>query len=243
VISRLKAHYLRQQFHPGFLGIFVNPFFIARRALAESVREFAPYLKGDLLDVGCGTKPYLDYFDVTSYQGLDIDSEQNRFTGHAEYFYVGDRFPLPDGSFDAVLCNQVFEHVFNPEYFLSEINRVLKEGSLLILTVPFVWDEHEQPNDFARYSSFGLKALLVRNGFEVIKFKKMGADASILCQLTNGYLFKITRNWPKAVRVLLNLTVIAAFNLLGLVVARLLPKNPDLYLDQIVLARKIQAEL
>ena len=58
------------------------------------------------------------------------------------------------------MCNQVLEHVFNPDDFVREIARVLKPGGALLLTVPFVWNEHEQPYDYARYSSFGLRAFL-----------------------------------------------------------------------------------
>src|SRR3546814_6951319 len=56
---------------------------------------------------------------------------------------------------------------------------------MLLLTVPFVWDEHEQPYDYARYSTFGLKSLLERNGFNVLTQKKLLADSSILFQLIN----------------------------------------------------------
>src|SRR3546814_4577495 len=62
---------------------------------------------------------------------------------------------------------------------------------MLLLTVPFVWDEHEQPYDYARYSTFGLKSLLERNGFNVLTQKKLLADSSILFQLINAYMFKV----------------------------------------------------
>jgi len=93
------------------------------------------------------------------------------------------------------LCNQVLEHVFNPDAFLSEIYRVLKRDGKLLLTVPFVWDEHEQPSDYARYSSFGLKALLEKNGFRIIQHERIGADASILFQLINAYLYTVSAGW------------------------------------------------
>ena len=51
---------------------------------------------------------------------------------------TGRRFPISDGEFDAVLTSEVLEHVFNPDEFLSEINRVLRDGGVLLLTVPFV---------------------------------------------------------------------------------------------------------
>ena len=108
----------------------------------------------------------------------------------------------------------------------------------MLLTVPFVWDEHEQPYDYARYSSFGLKALLERNGFRILKHEKLGADISTLFQLTNAYLYKISERWNKYARLGFALSVMGLINLLGLIARFILPKNPDLFLDHVVLAEK-----
>src|SRR5207245_3183213 len=56
--ERLRRIAHEQSFHPAFWGVFVNPFFIARRGLVNAVREFAHHVHGRLLDVGCGSKPY-----------------------------------------------------------------------------------------------------------------------------------------------------------------------------------------
>jgi SAM-dependent methyltransferase len=225
-------------FFPGWLGIFVNPFYFARSGLRDAMTEFAPMVSGRLLDVGCGSKPYQALFAVDAYIGLDIDSEASRKGGIADHFYEGDTFPFADASFDSVLCNQVLEHVFNPDKFLGEIVRVLKPGGKLLLTVPFVWDEHEQPYDYARYSSFGLRALLEKQGFKIVHHKKIGADASILFQLANAYLFKVTQGWPRSSKLLFTASVMAFVNVMGLLARRMLPDNPDLFLDHVVLAEK-----
>lgn len=236
--KNLKAIYRRHMFFPGLLGLFVNPFYFARKGLCEAISEFAPLLSGRLLDVGCGSKPYKSLFAVEAYIGLDIDSEMSRKRSIADYLYDGKSFPFADSSFDAVLCNQVLEHVFNPDEFLGEIVRVLNPGGKLLLTVPFVWDEHEQPYDYARYSSFGLRALLEKQGLKIVHHKKTCADASILFQLANAYLFKITQGLPRPFKLLLTASVMAFINVLGLLARRLLPSNPDLFLDHIVLAEK-----
>jgi SAM-dependent methyltransferase len=75
----------------------------------------------------------------------------------------------------------VLEHVFNPDDFLNEVNRVLKPSGKLLLTVPFVWDEHEQPYDYARYSSFGLRSLLEKHGFSIVKHEKVGGGTPPFC--------------------------------------------------------------
>lgn len=238
MIRNLKRLYRRQAFFPGWMGVFVNPFYFARAGLAAAMTECSPALSGRLLDIGCGGKPYRELFNVDAYIGLEIDSEAARKRGFADCFYDGGQFPFPEKSFDSALCNQVLEHVFNPDEFLQEANRVLKSGGRLLLTVPFVWDEHEQPFDYARYSSFGLRSLLERNGFLLLEHRKLGADASVISQLANAYLFKVTRNWPNSMKLVLTTTLMAAINILGVAARRFLPDNPDLFLDQAVLAAK-----
>ena len=238
MIQRLKALYRRQAFFPTWLGLVVNPFYFARSGLNKAMTEFAPLLLGRLLDVGCGSKPYEKLFNVEVYVGLDIDSEGARERGIADHFYGGRSFPFADNLFDSVLCSQVLEHVFNPGEFLQEINRVLKPNGRLLLTVPFVWDEHEQPYDYARYSSFGLRSLLECHGFKIIHHKKLAADSSIVFQLTNAYLYKVTLHWPWSFKLFFTVTIMAFVNLLGVVARKLLPGNPDLFLDHVILAEK-----
>ncbi|MEO8856430.1 MAG: methyltransferase domain-containing protein, partial [Burkholderiaceae bacterium] len=227
-----------EQFNPRMLGLFINPFFLARRSLWKAVSCFGPRLQGPLLDVGCGSKPYRALFQVERYVGLDIDSETARKRGVADAFYDGTQFPFPDSAFASVLCNQVLEHVFKPEEFVQEIWRVLEPGGRLLLTVPFVWDEHEQPYDYARYSSFGLRALLQRNGFEVLEQRKLLSDFSMLVQLTIAYFYKVTRSRIVVLNLLVTLVFFTPLTLVGMLLGVLLPKNPDLFLDQLVLAEK-----
>lgn len=239
MIRQMKAVYRRQMFFPGWLGVFVNPFFFARAGLRDTMLEFSPKLCGRLLDVGCGSKPYQSLFAVDEYVGLDIDNEATRLSGSADQLYDGNTFPFFDNAFDSILCNQVLEHVFNPEEFLGEVSRVLRVGGHLVLTVPFVWDEHEQPFDYARYSSYGLRSLLEKKGFKIIQQKKIGADPSVIFQLANMYIFKVTRRLPNIFKILIAVSVLPFVNLTGLFARWCLPGNPDLYLDNAVLAEKI----
>jgi len=226
-------------FNPSFVGIFVNPFYFARKGLYTAMSQFVPKLQGKILDVGCGQKPYQHLCNtVVEYIGLEIDSPENRINKHADYFYDGKNFPFENREFDSVMTNQVLEHVFNPDEFLAEIYRILKPDGMLLLTAPFVWDEHEQPIDYARYSSFGLKHLLQKQGFEIVSQIKTSTDVSVIFQLINAYLFKILQTNNPYFNLLLTILLMAPFNMMGVILAKILPNNQDLYLDNIVLARK-----
>jgi SAM-dependent methyltransferase len=241
LIAALKIKFKQwlksQQFDPEWLGVFVNPFFIARQGLRQHIEILAPALSGRVLDVGCGTKPYQHLFNADEYIGLDLDSPLSRDLDIADEYYDGNVFPFKDNEFDGLVCNQVLEHVFNPETFLNEISRVLKPGGKLLLTIPFVWDEHEQPFDYARYSTFGLKHLLEKQRFEVINQVKINPNIATIFQLLNAYFYKISLHWPRPLRLLFTISVMALTNTLGLLGKLVLPDNADLYLDQIVLAK------
>lgn len=232
--QRLNSLIRQQGFNPGLLGIFINPFYFARKGLYLHIAALAPHIKGRVLDVGCGSKPYKSLFPATEYTGVEIAGGNK----NADCYYDGKQFPFQDGEFDSVLTSEVLEHVFNPGVFMSEINRVLKEGGVLLLTVPFVWDEHEQPYDFARYSSFGLQHLLEQSGFIILEHRKSLNDIRVIFQMMNAYTYKKTIRGNFYLNTIITLILMAPFNIVGEILGWLLPGNNDLYLDNIVLARK-----
>jgi SAM-dependent methyltransferase len=239
-MSNFGKFYIKQQFRPSLLGILLNPFYFSRRGLYIAIKELSSKITGDILDVGCGQKPYRDMFKFNSYIGMDIEQGGHDHSNEViDVFYDGEKFPFESGTFDSIICNEVFEHVFNPEEFIDEINRVLKMKGYFLFTVPFVWGEHEQPYDFARYSSFGLKFILEQNGFVVEKHRKTMGGVSTIFQLFNAYLYSklISRN--NYYNLIITLFIFAPVNLVGQLFASILPGSEDIYLDNVFLARKI----
>ncbi len=234
----LESYYRRQIFFPGAGGVFINPFYFVRKELAKHISDLAGCIVGKTLDVGCGKKPYERLFSSSQYIGLEYDTPENRASKNADFFYDGFSFPFTDNFFDSVVCNQVLEHVFTPDQFVSEIGRVLKDGGALLLSVPFLWDEHEQPTDYARYTSFGLKSLLNRNGFDVIEQRKTLTDIRVIFQMLNAYIYKLIMTRKGLLNHLLVRLLTAPFNILGELMFWITPRNADLYMDNVVLARK-----
>jgi SAM-dependent methyltransferase len=246
-MSKLNNNFQKENFKPSLFGLFRHPFYFIRKGLYENILQLTPRLNGKLLDIGCGTKPYQDMCNVNEYIGLEIDDEGNRNHSCADVFYAGKAIPFDDNTFDSVLSSEVFEHVFNPDEFLQEVNRVTKMGGLFLITVPFIWAEHEKPYDYARYSSFGLKHILSKNGFEVIEHRKSGNGAELIFQLINHYPYgivfpdnkyvaKVLRSVSRLIRSIIRVPV----NIIGLILSKVLPRNDDLYLNNIVLAKKIR---
>ena len=225
---------------PHFHLIFKNPFFITRRYLYQNILYMSEHIRGgNLLDVGCGTKPYESFFKVNTYVGLDFRKEGTNQNPNADAFYDGGRFPFKKAEFEHVLATEVLEHVFEPDSFLKEIHRVLKPGGMCLLTVPFIWDEHEQPYDFGRYTSFGIKAILERNGFTIIEQRKTGNFISTLGQLLCTYFYYLFSRKRLLYKISLPL-IFAPIQLFTLFFARVLPENKGFYLDNIILCQKIK---
>lgn len=229
----------RAMFTAPWWALPINPFFLPRRALWRAMADVASQVHGRLLDVGCGKKPYRWLLKgVDEYIGLELDTPDNRASKHADLYYDGTAFPVGDSSMDAVLCNQVLEHVFNPEAFLSELHRVLRPGGVLILTVPFLWPEHEQPFDCLRYSSFGLRNWLEKAGFVVARQAKLIRGGGALCALAADQVNTRLRLLPLPFRLAGRGLVIGPISLVGWLLDATSAADSELYLDNFVICHK-----
>jgi len=225
-------------FIPSFLGVFINPFYFIRRGLYKGVGLNKGYLTGRLLDFGCGSKPYKELFDVQEYIGLDIrESGHYHKSEQVDVYYDGKTIPFDDNHFDSIFSSEVLEHVFNLEQILDELHRVTKPGGHLLITLPFVWEEHEIPFDFARYTSFGIDYLLKKTGFEVIARQKTTNYVETVFQMWNAYVWQYLPS-NQFLSVLMTAIFIAPVTLFGILVARVLPVNRNFYHNNIVIARK-----
>ncbi len=224
------------------MGIFFNPFYLVRKELYNGIAHYNKGLKGQLIDLGCGTKPYQHLFtEVTSYVGLDIEQSGNVDGKTAvDLFYDGKTFPLNNNSIDVVFSSETFEHIFNLPEILAEIHRVLKKDGQLLFTCPFFWPEHEAPFDYARYTSFALQHMLKEHGFEIVHQHKTGHYILVLLQAIALYIFYIINRVP-IIKPILFVVFISPLFILGNVLNQILPtimKRKDLYFNHIILAKK-----
>jgi len=65
------------------------------------------------------------------------------------------------------------EHLCEPQIFLNESFRILKEGGTMIIQVPWMWWIHEIPYDYFRYTPYGLKYLFEKAGFQEVYVQPM----------------------------------------------------------------------
>jgi SAM-dependent methyltransferase len=227
---------------PDFNPSITQPHYLIRNRLLRAIRELAPRLSGKMMDFGCGQKPYRSLFTVSEYIGVDYENPGHPHVNESiDVYYDGKTLPFEDNSFDAIFTSEVFEHIFNLPEIIRELHRVLRPGGQILLTCPFAFCEHEQPNDFARYSSFAIRHLVESAGFEVEVQQKTGNSIEALTQLQLMYLHQHIYTRLKkipVVRSLFRLTVYTAANLGCLLAGKILPEGKDLYLNNVLLCRK-----
>jgi len=137
---------------------------INRRYVVEAV---ARYARGRLLDVGCGERPYAEEMEVSAESCVSLEFDRKRYAGMGpEVWGSGLALPFGDESFDTVFSSQVLEHVPEPAQMVGEIGRVLRPGGHLILSAPHIWGVHEEPEDYFRFTGYGLAHLARRAGLE-----------------------------------------------------------------------------
>lgn len=156
-----------------------------------TLRKFNKFLKGKILEVGCGignfTKTLTGYGQVFA---IDINKEYISQTaklintgqvgfGDIEtgvYFFDTQKF-------DSIVCINVLEHIKNDNAALSNLFKLLKIGATLILLVPLhklLYGEIDKSiGHFRRYEKDDLIKKMQSLGFKIIKVRKLNFLGSL----------------------------------------------------------------
>lgn len=149
-----------------------------------TLNKFKKFLKGDILEVGCGignfTKSLRDYGDVYA---IDIDSNYINEVRKIVNGRVGfgdiekGRYFFNDKKFDTVVCINVLEHIKRDDQVLKNLYKLLKEEGYLILLVPahpFLFGKiDESIGHVRRYLKQELVKQLKSFGFRILNCRKL----------------------------------------------------------------------
>lgn len=137
-----------------------------------------------VLDVGAGECRYRELFAHCDYKTQDFCEYQGTIKGvlrddwrYGQIDYVSDvtSIPVPDSSFDAVLCTEVLEHVPEPVLALREISRILREDGHLFLSAPLGSGLHQQPyHYYGGFTPHFYRRFLESLGFELVEIEPNG---------------------------------------------------------------------
>jgi SAM-dependent methyltransferase len=162
-------------------------------ALYRRVRADAPpFLSGRILDAGSGKgawEPVLNELGTAT--AVDL-SAAGRPGAVADLKIL----PFRDGAFDAVFCSQVLEHEHRPAALLAELSRVLRVGGALVLTAPHLSRLHDAPDDYFRFTAYGLRALAENAGLRVERLVPAGGLLSFLGHNANVFWLALVAPVP-----------------------------------------------
>lgn len=160
-----------------------------RYLLKKQIQKHAHYIKGIVLDAGSGDgERYKKFFNFSKYIKLDINKNNNPDI-------VGSvlNIPLGDSSVDSIISTQVLEHVKNPAKAVSEFYRVLKPRGYCIVTIPQMNELHEEPNDYFRFTKYGLEEIFNNVYFKIILIDQRGGYWSANVQIQIRYAIDLFR--------------------------------------------------
>jgi SAM-dependent methyltransferase len=165
--------------------------YAARMSATRAV--IAEHARGRVLDVGCGHMPFrtLTLQHAASYEGFDIEARTAGVThiGNAE-----SMTGIETAAYDTVMTFEVLEHLPHPQRAVAEMARALKPGGVLLLTVPHLSRLHEEPHDYFRYTSYGIRTLLGDAGLEVLRVTPTASLFSFLAHQLSTILMGLA--WP-----------------------------------------------
>jgi SAM-dependent methyltransferase len=143
------------------------------------IRHEAAKITGRVLSIGSRDDSdgvggrYRDYFvNASAYVTSEPEAEFN-----CDLLIDVRAMPqIESESWDAIFCSGVLEHVDRVDDAVAEMARVLKPGGTLLVGVPFRQAIHCAPQDFWRFTAFGLKFLLEKHDFVLADIASIQED-------------------------------------------------------------------
>jgi SAM-dependent methyltransferase len=165
--------------------IFDFPFSIPRlngyldfygRFLSDSIRRNLNHSENGkcLLDIGAGSQKYRQMVESLNlrYKSCDLPGSPNEDS--QDFLCDASRLTAENSSYDFCLHVQVLEHLQSPQMSINEVARVLKPGGKLLLATNFLYPIHGEPNDYFRFTKFGLENLLENSGMKLLSIEEIG---------------------------------------------------------------------
>jgi len=150
------------------------------------IRVVFGVLKGDVLDVGCGTNELVNTYKTIHPEYKAVGVDVYPWEGVDAVILNSTNLPFADASFDTICCIAALNHIPEREGFLREAKRILRPHGHLVLTMlppgisrvwhflRFPWDvdQHERgikEGELYGLSTNSIKTLLETAGFSLTR--------------------------------------------------------------------------
>jgi SAM-dependent methyltransferase len=173
------------------------------RFVEQIASQVAP--KSRVLDAGAGPGRYRPCFAHCEYLAHDFGQEPSTVGRYTKLDYQCDitAIPVPDGSFDVVLCTEVLEHVPEPIRVIRELSRLLRPEGMLLVTAPLGSFLHQEPyHYYGGYTPHWYAKFLPEAGLRIIRLERNCGFFSLLAQEAGRFSYLVsprrTGGWRKA---------------------------------------------
>jgi len=149
---------------------------LANHKLIRALERARAVARGELLDVGCGSRPFAYLFEgrVRRYWGTDLVVRRPAGPEPPDAYARAEAQPFRAATFDTVLGLSLVNYLPDPGAAIEEAARVLKPGGVLIFEFAQMVPVEYEPHDYFRFTRHGAEHLLRRAGLEPIEFIPVG---------------------------------------------------------------------
>jgi SAM-dependent methyltransferase len=100
----------------------------------------------------------------------------------------------PPGQYDVVICEQVLEHVPDPDAAVRNLRGLARPDGRILVSTPFLIRIHGAPNDYWRFTPLGLRTLLERQGLQVEILRAWGNRSAVITNLRRWSFYRPWRS-------------------------------------------------
>jgi SAM-dependent methyltransferase len=166
--------------------------------IESEVKQASARLKDGqiVLDAGAGEGRHRAHFKQGCYISLDAGYGDSNWD-YSKLDIRGDleNVPLRNDSVDCILCMVTLEHTQNPRQVIQEFARVLKTGGTLVMVVPFLWEEHQTPHDYYRFTRYGVRYLFKSSSLRLDWVSPIGGFFWVCARRSIGLLNFFQDGW------------------------------------------------
>ena len=206
-----------------------HPQWLVARGAEKHLQAVAGLLHGKVLDVGSGDRPLENYLkSQVRYIGLDYPPSGQRYRKLPHVWGDAIHLPFRSATIDSLVLLEVLEHLPYPGLALNEAARVLKDGGIAVVSVPFLYPIHDAPFDFGRITQYQIKRLAADTGFEVLRLTERGkaleTATMLACLALAQTAIEALQKRTLMVLILLpTLLMVPILNIFGYVLSSLFP--------------------
>ena len=95
-----------------------------------------------------------------------------------DYFFDYRKIKIKKNSKNLIIIPNLLHHIFDHKLLFSQCKNILKKNGQIYIFEPLLRELHQQPNDYFRFTPYGLKQILKDLGFKKISYKLCGGPFS-----------------------------------------------------------------